>query len=103
MAENQYPKGYMAGYWDGIRDATQGRINENGTEDMLNLPVEIMEISTRAKNCLIRTGCKYISEVTKLGEYEIAIMRNVGTKTAHEIAKWLDDQGIHYSAWCKYL
>ena len=46
---------------------------------------------------------RYISDVAKLSEQKIATMRNLGTKTASEIARWLDEQGISYSAWCRYL
>ena len=100
MVDSQYQKGYLAGYRDGIIAAIQGNAKENFSSD---LSVEVMQISTRAKNCLIRAGCNYISEVAKLSDERIATMRNLGPKSASKIAQWLDQHGISYSAWFKYL
>lgn len=45
----------------------------------------------------------YIADVVALSEHSIATMRNLGVKTASEIAHWLQDHEICYSAWRKYL
>ena len=103
MTESSYRKGYVAGYRDGIKAAAQGKNKENYVANMPDLPIEMMQVSARARNCLTGAGCRYISEVAKLSEQKIATMRNLGTKTASEIARWLDEQGISYSAWCRYL
>ena len=103
MVDSQYQKGYMAGYRDGLKAAAQGEFKINFTEDMPNLPVDALPLSARAKNCLLHIGCSYASDIVQLNEQRIATMRNLGPKSAAEIAQWLDQQGIHYSAWCKYL
>ena len=103
MSESQYRKGYVAGYRDGLRAAAQGKSEVNITESFEDLPIETMQISARARNCLVRAGCSYTSDVAKLSDQKIATMRNLGPKSAGEIAQWLDERGIHYSAWCKYL
>ena len=100
--DDLYYKGYIAGYYDGIAAAKQGIITEN-TKDVSYLPIQAMAISSRAKNCLMHSGCIYIKDVSSLSEHAIASMRGLGTKTASEIACWLDDHGIRYSAWHKYL
>ena len=101
--DDLYYKGYVAGYRDGIEDALNGRNTAADEKDILNLPIQAMPLSKRANNCLHLAGCTYIADVTALSEHTIATMRNLGTKTASEIAHWLDAQGICYSAWNKYL
>ena len=103
MVDSQYQKGYIAGYRDGLKAATQENANIHFTEDMPNLPIDALPLSARAKNCLKHSGCSYAADIAKLSEQRIATMRNLGPKSAAEIAQWLDQQGIHYSAWCKYL
>lgn len=98
-----YYKGYIAGYRDGIRDAYSGQVTKKHEDDIINLPVKAMAISTRSYNCLVRAGCTYIADVVMLSDQTISTMRNMGTKSASEIAHWLDAQGISYSAWRKYL
>lgn len=98
-----YYKGYVAGYRDGITDAASGRNATAEEIDILNLPIKAMALSARAGNCLRLAGCTYIADVAALSEYAITTMRRLGTKTASEIAHWLDAQGICYSAWSKYL
>lgn len=103
MKASEYQKGYVAGYRDGIKAASQGKSEENIAGNMPDLPIEAMQVSARARNCLIRAGCIYASDISKLSEEKIATMRNLGPKSAAEIAQWLDNHGINYSAWCKYL
>lgn len=101
--KDSYYKGYVAGYRDGVRDGANGRNLETLDSDIANYPIEVMALSSRAQNCLSKAGCTYIHDVVTLSEYTIETMRNLGTKTASEIAQWLDDHGICYSAWSKYL
>ena len=103
MEESQYRKGYVAGYRDGLKAAAHGKSEENIVGNMPDLPIDAMPISARARNCLIRAGCRYTSDIVKLSDQRIATMRNLGPKSAAEIAQWLDEHGIHYSAWCTYL
>ena len=102
MSDYQYRKGYVAGFRDGLI-AAQRKTEYALAENMQDLPIDTMQISARAKNCLIRIGCRYISEVAKLSDQSIATMRGLGLKSATEIAQCLDEMGIHYSAWCRYL
>jgi len=103
LQEDLYQKGYMAGYWDGISDAANGKTAGKMEEEMALLPIKAMGLSTRAYNCLNRAGCVSVADVAALDGYRIVTMRNLGPKTAREIAKWLQEHGIGYSAWGKYL
>ena len=101
--DNPYYKGYIEGYRDGVRDACCGKTPKTIGNDIINLPIKVMALSTRANNCLSRAGCIYIADVAALNEHTIATMRNMGSKTAAEIAHWLDTHGLCYSAWSAYL
>ena len=101
--DNLYYKGYVAGYRDGIADVASGKTLNMIKSDVASLPVKAMGLSTRAYHCLQGAGCVYVADVMGLNEHTIATMRNLGTKTASEIARWLDGQGVCYSAWSKYL
>lgn len=106
MQKNQddhYYKGYIAGYRDGMTDAASGKTAAITESDVINLPIKGMALSTRAYNCLARADCVYIADVAALSEITIATMRNLGPKTASEIAHWLDEHGIRYSAWSRFL
>ena len=94
--------GYLAGYQDGLRDAASGKVCQM-QEDFLSLPVRSMNLSTRAFNCLSRNGCSSIGDVAKLSDYAILTMRNLGPKTAAEVANWLNAHGICSTAWHRYL
>ena len=101
--ESQYRKGYVAGYRDGVRDAVQGKIQENAEKDLLSLPVEVMQISTRARNCLKNVDCETIADVVALDADRILAIRRLGPKSAAEVARWLDGEGIGFNAWYQYL
>lgn len=101
--DTQFYKGYVAGYHDGLTAARNGTLTEFGCPEWINHPITRSDLSTRAINCLLRVGCACTADIVELSEHSIETMRNLGTKTAAEIAHWLDDHGIHYSAWCKYL
>ncbi len=98
-----YYKGYIAGYRDGLKNANECQTLGAIEGDIMNLPIEAMALSARAHNCLYRNGCKYISDVVALSEYTITTARSMGPKTASEIACWLDEHGICYSAWSKFM
>ena len=103
IKDSLYYKGYMTGYQKGIRDALSGKITDVPKKDIASLPLEAMNLSTRASNSLYRAGCSCIADVAAHNEQTIATMRNIGRKTAMEIALWLNDHKIYYTAWEKYL
>ena len=91
-------KGYLEGYQDGFRDGASGKVRD---DTFLGLPVRMMPLSARARNCLTAAGCDTVAEVVDLEESKIARMRNLGVKTGKEIALWLAENGIFESAWGK--
>ena len=101
--EYLYKKGYVAGYWAGVQDALSGTVTDWRSSDIRKLPIQAMGISARACNCLLFSGYKHVEDLLSLSGYDIARMRNVGRKTASEIAKWLTEQGILDTAWSEFL
>lgn len=93
---------YLAGYRDGVKDVTSGKAVAWQLSDLGKLPIKAMALSTRAYNCLVNCGCTYVEDVIALSSYSIMTMRNLGPKTAAEIAHWLLDHGILSSAWTEY-
>ena len=100
---SMYRKGYLAGYRDGVASAIRNQSATMVDSDFTSFPISTMALSTRACNCLTRAGCTHIADVVALSEDTISRMRNLGTKTAAEIALWMEANGICYSAWSKYL
>ena len=98
-----YKQGYADGYQAGIEDMRKGRCVETFENEGTRLPIETMGISARARNCLRKAGCIYISDVLSLDRITIARLRNMGSKSAQEIAQWLESQDMPYSAWDVYL
>ena len=70
---------------------------------MINLPVKAMGLSSRVSNCLINSGCTHVCDVIRLSSSQIMRMRNLGSKTASEIAQWVIEHGILSSAWSEYI
>lgn len=101
--DHVYKKGYAAGYWAGVQDAVSGTVIDLQSSDIRRLPIQAMEISARACNCLIHSGYTHVEDLLSLSHRDIARMRNVGRKTASEIAKWLTEQGILGTAWSEFL
>lgn len=101
--DEQYRSGYLAGYADGVRDAAQSRIKPFGEQELGQYPVNGMQLSSRAINCLTASGCEFVSDVAGLSEFQIATMRNLGKITAKEIACWMVENGIMDSAWSNFL
>ena len=101
--DEQYRRGYAAGYADGVRDTMESRVKSMESSKIGTLPVQGMIISQRAINCLVLAGCINVADVAGLSEETISRMRNLGKKTAQEIAQWMIDQGILDSPWSAYL
>lgn len=103
LKDSLYYDGYTAGYRKGIRDALSGKVVSVPKKELAELPLDAMKLSTRANNSLYRAGCSCIADVAALNEQTISTMRNIGNKTAMEIARWLDDHQIQHTAWEMYL
>lgn len=98
-----YSIGYQTGYQDGAADAASGKSKPVAPDEILNLPIEQLDLSTRAYNCMVAAQCKRIGDVARLSEEQIATMKSMGKVSANEIAQSLKAQGVQHTAWNKYL
>lgn len=98
-----YSVGYQMGYQDGAADAASGKSRPVAPDEILNLPIEQLGLSTRAYNCMIAAKCKRIGDVARLSDEQIATMKSLGKVSANEIAQALKTQNVQHTAWDKYL
>ena len=101
---SEYRKGYQQGFQAGYQTAL-AHCRQNVAappQDKLTLPLESLGLSSRALNCLRNSGCQCLGDVCSLSEHQIATMRNLGVKTAAEIAEVLAEYGLRLTHWAKY-
>lgn len=77
---------------DGQRQAKRAAI----PDDVFNMPVEKLDISVRAMNCLRRSGINTIGEFVSLDEKEILALRNFGQKSRQEVEEKLQTLGLSF-------
>ena len=106
-ATAEYNKGFSKGYAEGYR---HGRIDQKnnvdhsyGPEDLLAQPIEYLNLSTRAQQCLFYRNCETVGDVVRLSEETIRTTRNLGKKSADEIARKLRAAGAQGSDWDQFL
>ncbi|MGH7899967.1 MAG: DNA-directed RNA polymerase subunit alpha [Candidatus Binatia bacterium] len=71
--------------------STTEAFNEN-----LFRPVEELELSVRAANCLQNADIKYIGELVQKSEAEMLKTKNFGRKSLNEIKEMLADMGLSF-------
>ena len=98
-----YHEGYNVGYQNGVYDTQHGVILTSQDAEHFHLPIECMELSTRARSCLMMANLKTIGDVARVSRERIPTMRNLGKVTADEIARALKAIGIHNTEWEPYI
>ena len=98
-----YSVGYSEGYSDGKVDGAAGITKPYASDEVLNRPVESLNLSTRARSCLRLAQCKRIGDVVRLTDETISTMRQLGKVSANEIALAIKALHIEHSAWDRYL
>jgi DNA-directed RNA polymerase subunit alpha len=76
---------------------SSGDDNDEGDKrihDILNTPVDELELSVRSSNCLKNANIRTIGELTKKTEDDIAKTRNFGKKSLTEIKEKLQEWGL---------
>lgn len=69
---------------------------EEALNDNLFRPVEELELSVRAANCLQNADIKYIGELVQRSEAEMLKTKNFGRKSLNEIKEILGDMGLGF-------
>lgn len=103
IKEQAYHKGYLAGYRRGIEDGKSGRGGAQVESELLDLPIQFLNLSTRPFNSLDRADYRTIRDIVSLSQQEIRKIRNLGMKGLREIAGALWERGIRDSAWNEWL
>ena len=103
VKQQAYHKGYLAGYQRGIEDSRTGRIDGQGASELLDQPIQFLNLSVRPFNSLDRAGYQTIREIIALSHQEIWKIRNLGAKGRHEIATALWEHGVRDSEWNEWL
>ena len=98
-----YKTGYDQGYKDGYSDCSNGTEQPSISDELLNHPIESLGLSVRAFNCLRRAQCLRVGDVVRLSAEQIDKLRNLGPKSASEIACALGNIGIPNTSWCRYI
>jgi len=76
---------------DEIKNAERNRIRK-----ILLTPVEELELSVRAHNCLKIANIKTLSELVQLEESELLKFRNFGRKSLSELHEIVDNYGLEF-------
>ena len=64
------------------------------TPDKYTMPIEDLNLSMRAYNCLRRSGLMTIGQVLEKSEEELLALRNFGRKSYDELRERLDELGL---------
>ncbi|MDR1596311.1 MAG: DNA-directed RNA polymerase subunit alpha [Treponema sp.] len=70
--------------------------NDERIRQILNTPVEELELSVRSSNCLKNANIKTIGELTRKTEDDIAKTRNFGKKSLQEIKEKLKEWNLNF-------
>ena len=71
-------------------------IESQRMRDMLAQPVDELELSVRAQNCLKAANIKTIGDLVRRGESEMLKFRNFGRKSLQELVVVLEDRGLNF-------
>jgi DNA-directed RNA polymerase subunit alpha len=64
------------------------------TPERYNMPIEDLNLSMRAYNCLRRSGLMTVGQVLEKGEEELLSLRNFGRKSYEELRDKLNELGL---------
>ncbi len=75
-------------------DGTGDAVMASKIKDMVTQSVDIIELSSRASNCLKVAGIRTVSELVHKKEEELLAVKNFGRKSLSEIKERLKDMGL---------
>ena len=62
--------------------------------EILEIPLEELDLSVRAYTCLKRSGIDTVGDISHLSEYDLMRLRNLGKKALDEIIQKLNSLGV---------
>ena len=69
-------------------------VAENSDPDVLDIPIEELELSVRSYNCLRRHGDNTVGDICKMSYDELISVRNLGRRSCAEIIDKLHSLGV---------
>lgn len=77
-----------------VHETAQGPVKKKTKSDVLDMPIEELDLSVRAYNCIKRAGISTVRDLTRLTELDMMRVRNLGSKSKGEIEANLRTRGI---------
>jgi DNA-directed RNA polymerase subunit alpha len=77
-----------------VSSGDEGDEGDEVVRQLLNTPVDELELSVRSSNCLKNANIRTIGELTKKTEDDITKTRNFGKKSLEEIKAKLEERGL---------
>ena len=99
----KYYKYGLIGYKQKLIEFDKAENNRSNEEKIMNKSIQDIDFSIRTLNNLIRANYETIGDLAALTEYEILKIKNMGKKQLAEVAKRLNDIGVMYTSWNKFL
>ncbi|MFH1620098.1 MAG: DNA-directed RNA polymerase subunit alpha [bacterium] len=78
----------------GEASAEQGGADSGKNTDILSQTVDVIELSSRASNCLKVAGIRTVGELVRKNDEELLAVKNFGKKSLDEIKEKLKDMGF---------
>lgn len=79
-----------------VEEETQVDAEVQRIRELLSQPVDELDLSVRAHNCLKAANIKTIGDLVRREENEMLKFRNFGRKSLQELVKVLDDRGLSF-------
>lgn len=107
LCDNAYEQGHQVGYTEGykqgLEDGPKGITKTGFSINVLALPIECLNLSTRAYNALMRAEYRVLGDITELDYYAIYHIKNLGVAQRHEVAVGLNKYGLSPTEWDNWL
>lgn len=101
--KKSYDRGYLDGYYQGVKEAGSGVAKPGVSVRIVDLPVEALCLTPATHRCLQEAGFDKIAELLVLDEKEVRRIPKLSTKRRREIAEGLRRYQIRNAVWDFYL
>lgn len=65
-------------------------------ESILSMPIELMDVSVRLRNCLKAAGCETVGDIVKHDKIHFLKLRNFGKRSLSELESFLDEHHLSF-------
>lgn len=96
LAESLIFEEYNRGYKDGYNKAQGIQTKSNNTNDIITMPIEQLNLSLRAYNCIKRAKIDTVADLISKTEEDMIKVRNLGRESFEEVRKTLHQMGLSF-------